>query len=117
MWQMSFRELDVVLRTGYTSSYWSKNDTASFERLDISCVFKLHSHLKISFFMMSSYNYFIYSLFQAFKIWPRTPSNPREVYITLLQEITEIAHIFSVGITKQSESDLDQFLIFKVRKK
>ena len=37
--------------------------------------------------------------------------------ITLLQEIPEIAHIFSVGITKQSESDLDQFLIFKVRKK
>ena len=117
MWQMSFRELDVVLRTGYTSSYWSKNDTASFERLDISCVFKLHSHLKISFFMMSSYNYFIYSLFQAFKIRPRTPSDPREAYITLLQEILEIAHIFSVGVTKQSESDLDQFLIFKVRKK
>ena len=71
---MSFRELDVILRTGYTSSYRSKNDTAGFERLDISCVFKLHSHLKISFFMMSSYNYFIYSLFQAFKIRPRTPS-------------------------------------------
>ena len=114
MWQMSFRELDVVLRTGYTLSYWSKNDTAGFERLDISCVFKLHSHLKISFFLISSYNYFIDSLFQAFKIWPRTRSNPREVYITLLQEI---GHIFSVGITKQSESDLDQFLIFKVRKK
>ena len=117
MWQMSFRELDVIVRTGYTSSYWSKNNTASFERLDISCVFKLHSHLKISFFMVSSYNYFIYSLFQAFKIRPRTPSDPREVYITLLQEILEIAHIFSVGITKQSESDLDQFLIFKVHKK
>ena len=117
MWQMSFRELDVVVRTGYTSSYWSKNDTAGFERLDISCVFKLHSHLKISFFMVSSYNYFIYSLFQAFKIRPRTPSDPRETYITLLQEIPEIAHIFSVGIMKQSESDLDQFLIFKVRKK
>ena len=97
---MSFRELDVVVRTGYTSSYWSKNDTASFERLDISCVFKLHSHLKISFFMVSSYIYFIYSLFQAFKIRPRNPSNPREAYITLLQEIPEIAHIFSVGITK-----------------
>ena len=67
--------------------------------------------------MVSSYNYFIYSLFQAFKIRPRTPSDPREVYITLLQQIPEIAHIFSVGITKQSESDLDQFLIFKVRKK
>ena len=48
---------------------------------------------------------------------PRTPSDPREAYITLLQEIPEIAHIFSVGVTKQSESDLDQFLIFKVRKK
>ena len=67
--------------------------------------------------MMSSYNYFIYSLFQAFKIRPRTPSDPREAYITLLQEIPEIAHIFSVGITKQSECDLDQFLIFKVHKK
>ena len=117
MWQMSFRELDVILRTGYTTSYWSKNDTAGFERLDISCVFKLHSHLKISFFMMSSYNYFIYSLFQAFKIRPRTPSDPRKAYITLLQEIPEIAHIFSIGVTKQSECDLDQFLIFKVRKK
>ena len=114
---MSFRELDVVLRTGYTLSYWSKIDTAGFERLDISCVFKLHSHLKISFFLISSFNYFIDSLFQAFKIRPRTPSNPREAYITLLQEIPEIAHIFSVGITKQSELDLDQFLIFKVRKK
>ena len=111
MWQMSFRELDVVLRTGYTcslsSSYWSKNHTAGFERLDISCLLKLHSHLKISLFMMSSYNYFIYSLFQAFKIRPRTPSDPREAYITLLQQIPEIAHIFSVGITKQSECDLD----------
>ena len=104
---MSFTELDVIVRTGYTLSYWSKKDTASFERLDISCVFKLHSHLKISFFMVSSYNYFIYSLFQAFKIRPRTPSNPREAYITLLQEIPEITHIFSVGVTKQSESDLD----------
>ena len=117
MWQMSFRQLDVVLRTGYTSSYWSKNHTASFERLDISCVLKLHSHLKISLFMMNSYNYLIYSLFQAFKIRPRTPSDPREAYITLLQQIPEIAHIFSVGVTKQSEWDLDQFLIFKVRKK
>ena len=94
-----------------------KTISAGFERLDISCVLKLHSHLKISFFMMSSYNYLIYSLFQAFKIRPRTPSDPREVYITLLQQIPEIAHIFSVGITKQSECYLDQFLIFKVRKK
>ena len=117
MWQMSFRELGVIVKTGCTSSYWSKNDTAGFERLDISCVFKLHSHLKISFFMVSSYNYFIYSLFQAFKIRPRTPSDPREAYITLLQQIPEIAHIFSVGITKQSESDLEQFIIFKVRTK
>ena len=117
MWQMSFRELDVILRTGYTLSYWSKNNTAGFERLDISCVFKLHSHLKISFFLISSYNYFIDSLFQAFKIRPRTSSDPREAYITLLQEIPEIAHIFSVGVRKQSESDLDQFLIFRVRKK
>ena len=66
--------------------------------------------------MVSSYNCLIYSLFQAFKIRPRTPSDPREAYITLLQEIPEIAHIFSVGLTKQSESDLDEILIFKVRK-
>ena len=47
--------------------------------------------------------YFLYLLFKAFHIHPRTPSDPREVYITLLQEILEIAHIFSLGITKQSE--------------
>ena len=56
-------------------------------------------------------------IISSIQIQPRTPSDPREVYITLLQEILETAHIFSVGVTKQSESDLDQFLIFKVRKK
>ena len=67
--------------------------------------------------MEISYKYLIYSLFQAFKIRPRTPSDPREAYITLLQQIPEIAHIFSVGVTKQSESDLDQLIIYKVRNK
>ena len=47
----------------------------------------------------------------------KNTSDPREAYITLLQQIPEIAHIFSVGVTKQSESDLEQFIIFKVRTK
>ena len=42
-------------------------------------------------------------IIQRFHIRPRTPSDPREVYITVLQEIPEIAHIFSLGVTKQSE--------------
>ena len=47
--------------------------------------------------------HFVYLIFKAFKIWPKTLSDSREVYITLLQQILEIAHIFSVGITKQNE--------------
>ena len=50
--------------------------------------------------MDSCHNYLIYSLFEAFKIRPRTPSDPREAYIALLQQIPEIADIFSVGVTK-----------------
>ena len=62
--------------------------------------------------MHISDKYLIYWLFEAFKIRPRTPSDPREVYITLLQQIPEIAYIFSVGIMKQSEWHLDKFYIF-----
>ena len=56
--------------------------------------------------------YFVYLLFKAFHIRPMTPSDPREVYITVLQEIPEIAHTFSLGITKQSESTLNKHEIF-----
>ena len=60
----------------------------------------------------SSHMYFLYLLFKAFKIHPKTTSDPREVYVTLLQEILEIAHIFSLGITKQSEWTLNEQQIF-----
>ena len=44
----------------------------------------------------------LHTLFIALKLRPRTPSDPREAYITLIQNITELAHIFTVGIMKQS---------------
>ena len=56
--------------------------------------------------------YFIYLLFKAFHIRPKTPSDPREAYITVLQEIVEIAHIFSLGVTKQSEWTVNTHEIF-----
>ena len=35
MCEMSFREFDVLLSETYPTSYWSENNTAGFERLDI----------------------------------------------------------------------------------
>ena len=54
---MSFREFDVVVRTGYTSSYWSKSHTAGFERFEFSCVLKFPSHLEIFLLIEISYKY------------------------------------------------------------
>ena len=44
----------------------------------------------------------MHTIFIALKLRPRTPSDPQEAYITLIQNIPELAHIFMVGITKQS---------------
>ena len=53
--------------------------------------------------MASSKKYLAYPyLFTALKLRPRMPSHPREAYITLLQNMPELTHIFTVGLTKQS---------------
>ena len=33
---------------------------------------------------------------------PRVPSDPREAFITILQKLPEMAHLFAVGVRKQS---------------
>ena len=33
---------------------------------------------------------------------PRVPSNPCEAFITILQKLPEMAHLFAVGVRKQS---------------
>ena len=33
---------------------------------------------------------------------PRVPSDPWEVFITILQKLPEMAHLFAVGLHKQS---------------
>ena len=53
--------------------------------------------------MASSKKYSAYPyLFTALKLRPRMPSDPHEAYITLLQNMPELTHIFTVGLTKQS---------------
>ena len=53
--------------------------------------------------MASSKKYWPYPyLLTALKLRPRMPSDPREAYIMLLQNMPELAHIFTVGLTKQS---------------
>ena len=33
---------------------------------------------------------------------PQVPSDPREAFITILQKLPEMAHLFAVGVRKQS---------------
>ena len=38
-----------------------------------------------------------------FSLKPQVPSDPCEAFLTILQKMTEMAHVFAVGICKQSE--------------
>ena len=37
---------------------------------------------------------------------PRVPSDPREAFIMILQKLSELAHVFAVGVRKQSQYTL-----------
>ena len=113
---MSFRELDVVVRTGYTCPIGQKTILPVLKVGHFMCIQNTFTFKDIFLYgqflqLFHFTHYFKHSKFG------------QELQVTLgrvhniTTRNTEIAHIFSVGVTKQSESDLDQFLIFKVRKK
>ena len=45
-------------------------------------------------------------LFLVCTLKPHVLSNPREAFITILQKLPELAHVFAVGVRKQSEYTL-----------
>ena len=45
-------------------------------------------------------------LFLVCTLKPRVPSDPREASITILQKLPELAHVFAVGVRKQSQYTL-----------
>ena len=45
-------------------------------------------------------------LFLVCTLKPHIPSDPREAFITILQKLSELAHVFAVGVRKQSQYTL-----------
>ena len=45
-------------------------------------------------------------LFLVCTLKPHVPSDPREAFITILQKLPELAHVFAVGMRKQSQYTL-----------
>ena len=64
-------------------------------------------HLSILTVVFLTFTYFIPTiLFLVCTLKPHVPSDPREAFIMILQKLPELAHLFAVGVRKQSEYTL-----------
>ena len=60
-----------------------------------------------------TFTFLIYAIvFLICSLKPHVPSDLWEAFITVLQKLPEIAHVFAVGIRKQSESTSLYYFIY-----